>query len=1393
MNFIQDNLVANNHNEDSKSDAIMRKNQILGTAVLGPPRSQSQDTIDNRHQVQVILKCRPRLEESKPKLGSAAMKSGSSRLTVNSQVVVALCEGRGQARGIVGIAAMDINKPVLVLCELSDTQTYTNTLTKVNILRPVEVLIPSSFVECTTPSRIFTLLKDQFPNLTVSSVSRSAFRSNRGLSYVKSLCAPEFKSVTLVIREKFYALASASALIKYIQKEQHIMYPTRSIKIEYQEPEDTAVIDIDSADRLELVSSCNHEERAINLLSMLDHCVTGVGKKMLRATILQPPCIDHVTQARLDCVQELVENAELRIKLKGVLANLHNIECALMFGAMVPQSAAAVTNKQVNYAVQLKTILTNIEPLRTELEGTYHPLFRRIHEQLVKAQYSWLLEEIDKVLIEEALPVTGHVGDLQRCFVIRTGLNGSLDVARRTYDEVIDDMLAYIQHLRDKYSLPLRTDHTPKRGSHIVLNLTGNIRKMKKSSLPSVFVKVEKNTTQFTMTTSEMTSFGVRRQIISQEIKSITNVIIYQLMGNIRKYIADLYTLCDDVALLDILQSLATVSTTSGYIRPKFSTEHMEIIGARHPLLEYSSVQEPVSNNIVASDLYNLHIVTGPNMSGKSIYARQMPLLQVLAQIGCYVPAQSAIFRSCTHVYARISLDDYLHDNSSSTTSTFVREMTEVQYMLNTLDTGSRSLVILDELCHSTSVDEGISIAIAICEELLKTKAYIFVATHFLSMTKLAGMYYSVSNSHLETVETIRDTRKCIKFTHRLIAGKNGVETYGIKLLRICDGSDMLSNRAEEILHDLLPTHKTIQSSACPQNITYLKHRLYADLKLLQLQNKLSAEVERKRLDEHEKLTGEHYEIGQVLSVDKVPSRTPASRGPRTTRSSSTADTSDKQKSKPSTSVYDTARKTCKPGAIKKPINKSTDNKIVDSLIPSEADFLYCITADSPELDCADSEHSDPLGVTVKHLDPQSATDAKREKDGLCGDKSLDYDSDSPMYSPNFNLYSDMYSPLDEPYTPDSEASIDIMNSPPSPSLNSKHQDLFTLERKSLFSQRSETNSLTSPSFEPQTLSSKPSEPINLDTNLFGTNVPPSNIFETKSAHSVLLVSKSPHCPSFEITDYEEERKKIEEVLKDDDDEVWLLNFQQDHLKQDPIPAPMMQRPREGVLSAIMNPKKKSKRKSRNDKDVKNELPFEHYKQPAKTRTKRVSSPLFKHEKKTAKQQLTVPEPYVPPRRAKTAKLSLKTPCYLEEPPKEQNIKESQARATITSRQEMNLPDTMKSRLSWSEILSVPPAKLVDYNNSVVSGKGLMKQPMPDEDLASTEVTSTTPLSSKCNTKGKTKMINVFRRTFTKQECKDMLLESSDESLSNDDLDIHCRSKVGDACPKKPTKTDLIS
>lgn len=239
--------------------------------------------------------------------------------------------------------------------------------------------------------------------------------------------------------------------------------------------------------------------------------------------------------------------------------------------------------------------------------------------------------------------------------------------------------------------------------------------------------------------------------------------IIYQLMSNIKQCIGHLYQLCDDVALLDVLHSLATVSTASGYIRPKFSTEYMEIIAARHPLLEHSSTQEPVPNNIVMTNwlisslvfLCNFlcsrshricitYISLLVHMSGKSICVRQMPLLQVLAQIGCYVPARSAVLRSCTHMYARISVEDNLHDNSSTTTSTFVREMTEIQYLLNTVGTGSRSLIILDELCHSTSVDEGVSIAYAICEQLLMTKSYIFVATHYLTMTKLANLYYNV-------------------------------------------------------------------------------------------------------------------------------------------------------------------------------------------------------------------------------------------------------------------------------------------------------------------------------------------------------------------------------------------------------------------------------------------------------------------------------------------------------------------------------------------------------------------------------------------------------------------------------------------------------------------------
>lgn len=121
---------------------------------------------------------------------------------------------------------------------------------------------------------------------------------------------------------RIYGLASASALITYIQKEQHVIYPDNSIKVEYKEPEDTAVIDIDSADRLELVCCCNHEARPITLLSMLDRCVTGVGTKMLRATILQPQCVEDVIQARLDCVQEIRDNAVFRIKLKVIYSTL---------------------------------------------------------------------------------------------------------------------------------------------------------------------------------------------------------------------------------------------------------------------------------------------------------------------------------------------------------------------------------------------------------------------------------------------------------------------------------------------------------------------------------------------------------------------------------------------------------------------------------------------------------------------------------------------------------------------------------------------------------------------------------------------------------------------------------------------------------------------------------------------------------------------------------------------------------------------------------------------------------------------------------------------------------------------------------------------------------------
>lgn len=209
-----------------------------------------------------------------------------------------------------------------------------------------------------------------------------------------------------------------------------------------------------------------------------------------------------------------------------------------------------------------------------------------------------------------------------------------------------------------------------------------------------------------------------------------------------------LYKLAECVATLDMLVSLAHFCTLGDYTRPEF-TDTLAVKLGRHPILEKTAQKKFVANDVYSAGDIQMAIITGPNMSGKSTYLCQIALLHILAQIGCFVPAEYASFRMIDHIFTRMGSYDDIETN----TSTFTNEMKEVNYILQNVT--DRSLVLLDELCKNTAYLEGVGLCYSICEELLTKRASIFFVTHYTEVTELSILYHAVQNYNFQVRYTI--------------------------------------------------------------------------------------------------------------------------------------------------------------------------------------------------------------------------------------------------------------------------------------------------------------------------------------------------------------------------------------------------------------------------------------------------------------------------------------------------------------------------------------------------------------------------------------------------------------------------------------------------------------
>ncbi|PYI81584.1 MAG: DNA mismatch repair protein MutS [Verrucomicrobia bacterium] len=593
------------------------------------------------------------------------------------------------------------------------------------------------------------------------------------------------------------AVAAAGAIVHYL-KHQLRRKIDHLTSLHCDAPADHVLLDSATQANLELVES--RGVRDASLLSVLDRTITPMGARKLRAWILQPLRDLTELQRRQQMIADLLQELDLLASTRAELKSIRDIERAA--GRLSQASGNA------RDLVALKTSLQQIPALKRELGKLIDriefgragspsppntagesgaPGGRALPFQLQTAirEMPTLAEKLANALQDDP-PLALKEGG-----IFRDGYDADLDALR----QASRDGKSWISHLQEREIAATGIKSLKVRYNSVF----GYFIEITKSNLANVPAHY----------TRKQTTVGGER-FITPELKEMEAKILgaddraqnleYQLFQKLRdetlREIESIQQTADAIAVLDVLCALAETARLFRYCRPELSDSlRLVIKDGRHPVLDQSLVEEKFVPNDAELDGENIRmaIVTGPNMAGKSTYIRQVALIVLMAQIGSFVPAESAEVGLVDRIFTRVGASDDLARGQS----TFMVEMNETANIVN--NASERSLVILDEIGRGTSTFDGLSIAWSVAEFLYdKIKARSLFATHYHELTKLAEDRQGVSNLNV----AVREWNEQIIFLRKIIPG-GADKSYGIQVARLAGLPKEILDRAKEILAHL--------------------------------------------------------------------------------------------------------------------------------------------------------------------------------------------------------------------------------------------------------------------------------------------------------------------------------------------------------------------------------------------------------------------------------------------------------------------------------------------------------------------------------------------------------------------------------------------------------------
>ncbi len=673
---------------------------------------------------------------------------------------------------IAGISLLDVSTGSFRITESDKLNAIRDELLRIS---PSEILFPESLQNDPDYFQIINAFSDKL----ISYIPDRKFEPKAG----RELLIEHFHTRSLEgfgCEKATVGIGAAGALLSYVretqkQKIEHLNH------IEYYSLDSFLLVDEMSCRNLELTENTRTGKRKGSLLGIMDQTMTSMGSRLLKQWLRYPLIEKREIQLRLDAVNEAKNKVECRITVRENLKLVYDLErlsSKIIMGRANARDLVALKHS----LMAIPGILSSIEILEAELFR-----FNCSTDENFLDHLSELAELIERAIREDAPPTINEGG-----------------IIKASYNSELDDLLK-ISRDGKGWLARLEAEEKQKTGINSlkvkynkVFGYYIEIPKTHAESVPMHYVRKQTLVNAERYITDELKTFEIK-VLSAQELMAELE---YKLFNEIRKEIVQnsdrLSKIAGFIACLDCIFNLSEIAEQHNYSMPDINTEgYIYIKEGRHPVVEKMITAERyIPNTIRLDDSDNqLLIITGPNMAGKSTVLRQVAILVIMAQMGSFVPAESASVCITDRIFTRVGA----LDNLSSGQSTFMVEMEETANIMN--NAGPQSLVIMDEIGRGTSTYDGLSIAWAVAEylhDLGGTGVKTLFATHYHELTDLASVKPRVRNLNI----AVKEWNDEIIFLRKLVEGSTN-RSYGIQVARLAGIPESIIRRAKKVLSNI--------------------------------------------------------------------------------------------------------------------------------------------------------------------------------------------------------------------------------------------------------------------------------------------------------------------------------------------------------------------------------------------------------------------------------------------------------------------------------------------------------------------------------------------------------------------------------------------------------------